>query len=153
MSSTFSSVVELLLSAIRFFSELFSRKRDETEDLRRRIEETKKLLAQAIDEGRITDIMSLRGRLESLMKELEGRKSMEVAAAKAVAPVLFLAVLCSGCLTKKNEGQPVLVVGERILVVEPGSTVPPLVPPAKKWYLVDSVAYKDFVGADAFSEE
>lgn len=152
MASSFSSVVELLLSVFRFLSDLFSRKNDEKAELKRLIDEKQAELDRAIDEGRITDIQMLREQLAKLKDRHDGRGN-------AVPPVvcLFLAVvaLCQGCCSfgRKDDSSHIVVVGERVMTVDPGSVVPPLVPPARKWYLVDSEAMKSWLNVSWTLEE
>lgn len=152
MASSFSSVIELLLSVFRFLSDLFYRKKDEKAELRKLIDEKQAELDAAIDEGRITDIQMLREQLAKLKERYEGRGN-------PVPPVacLFLAIglLCAGCshFGRKDDSSHIVVVGERVMTVEPGSTVPELVPPAKKWYLVDSEAMKSWLNVSWTLEE
>jgi hypothetical protein len=54
--------------------------------------------------------------------------------------VLVLVLFLVGCATPPAPQQP-LIIGQRVLVPDPSTTinVPPLIPPAKQWYLVDDV--------------
>lgn len=144
MASSFSSFIELLLSVFRFLSDLFSRKNDEKAELKRLIEEKQSELDKAVDEGRITDIQMLREQLEQLKKRYDGRGG---GASRAVCLLLAIGLLCSGCshFGRKDDSSHIVVVGERVMTIEPGQTVPALVPPAKKWYLVDSEAMKSWL--------
>ena len=64
----------------------------------------------------------------------------------AAAAVALL--LLPGCSSPKPAKVEYVVIGERINVVEPGQviTVPSLVPPAMKWYLVDNVGLEGWLG-------
>jgi hypothetical protein len=55
--------------------------------------------------------------------------------------ICALCALLSGCLTQPPPPRPVLIIGERVLAPDPGTTItiPPLVPPASQWYLVDDI--------------
>jgi len=89
-------------------------------------------LAKALAEGRITDAAAAHTALENLRKG---------AAVLAIACCLLFA----GCATP---AQPPLVIGERILKTTPGQTlvVPPLVAPARQWYVVDDVGLQQWLG-------
>lgn len=67
----------------------------------------------------------------------------------AAASVSIL--LLTGCSSLKPAKVEYVVIGERINVLEPGQaiTVPPLVPPASKWYLVDNVGLEGWLGIGA----
>jgi hypothetical protein len=144
MASSFSSVIELLLSVFRFLSDLFSRKNDEKAELKRLMDEKQAELDAAIDEGRITDIQMLREQLAKLKKRYEGRGN---SVPPAICLFLAIGLLCTGCahFGRKDDSNHIVIVGERVMTIEPGSTVPALVPPAKKWYLVDSEAMKSWL--------
>jgi hypothetical protein len=144
MASSFSSFIELLLSVFRFLSDLFARKNDEKAELRRLIDEKQAELDKAVDDGRITDIQMLREQLDMLRKRYEGKGGVTP---PVVCVLLAIGVVCSGCSHfSGGKGQDhIVVVGERVMTVEPGQTVPALVPPAKKWYLVDSEAMKSWL--------
>ncbi|MEI8244015.1 MAG: hypothetical protein WCI17_12160 [bacterium] len=51
-----------------------------------------------------------------------------------------LCVLAPGCATTSATRQP-LIIGQRVLAPDPGQTItiPPLLPPARQWYLVDDI--------------
>jgi hypothetical protein len=74
------------------------------------------------------------------------RRASPAGKGSAVAAIAALS-LASGCLGGKPKTEFV-VIGERINIVEPGQTVvvPELVPPAKKWYLVDNVGLAGWLG-------
>ena len=144
--STVSSVVELLLSVFRFFSDIFYRRRDEKDELKRLIEEKQAELDLAIDEGRITDIEIIRRQLSELKRRYQSKRG-DGASRSAVPFILAVALLSQGCFsTKHGQKEPaVIMVGERVMVVQAGDVVPELIPPAKSWYLVDSEAMKSWL--------
>ena len=92
----------------------------------------------------ITDAKRLQEELRKLWERYRRSGSA------AVAIVAASCLLSSGCIGQRDKVQYV-VVGERINVVEPGQeiVVPPLVPPAKKWYLVDNVGLSGWLGLPA----
>lgn len=90
-------------------------------------------LRKALAEGRITDAAFWRRRLDEL---------------RAAAAILIAAAMLAiqGCATQP---QPMpVVIGERINKVKPGETikVPPLLSPAKQWYLVDDAGLSGWLG-------
>lgn len=94
------------------------RNRDERSD------EVRQLMAdrrKALAEGRITDAARLNRQIRALLG------------------LVIVAILLSGCHTV-TPGP--LVIGERIYMPSAGETltIPPLVDPAQRWYLVDDVA-------------
>lgn len=148
-----SAVLEFLSSLLRFLSDLFSRKREEQEDLWDRIQDTRNKLVLALEEGRITDVAVLRRQLDSLMEEYSKyMKSMERRARRGVSPlhaILLASVLMTGCASwRHGNDEIVLLNGDRVLTVEPGATVvvPDLIPPAKRWYLMDNVGMQHLLG-------
>lgn len=91
-----------------------------------RSDEVRQLMAdrrKALAEGRITDAVRINRQIRALL-------------GLCVAVVMLAA---GGCRTVTPEP---LVIGERIYMPAPGETltIPPLVDPAQKWYLVDDVA-------------
>jgi len=130
--SAVSSVAEFLAKFIELLAEFFRRKwaaDDELKAERKRLEDE---LALALKEGRVTDAGFLRKKLEGL---------------GAIAIVL-ICLLLSGCKTVEVVDGPVL--GERINVVQPGAAivVPELKEPASRWYLVDDVGLRAWLGLD-----
>lgn len=65
--------------------------------------------------------------------------------------IAVLMTLVSGCAGLRDKKVEYVVIGERVNIVEPGQvvTVPELVPPAKKWYLVDNVGLEGWLGIGA----
>jgi hypothetical protein len=69
---------------------------------------------------------------------------------RTISPILLLCLILplSGCLTPPPPQRPVLIIGQRVLAPDPGSTitVPPLTPPASQWYLVDDIGLSLWLG-------
>ena len=67
--------------------------------------------------------------------------------AALAAAILFLA----GCRTPERATGAPLVYGERVFVKQAGEslTLPPLVPPAKVWYIADDIGLGSWLGLDA----
>ena len=149
-----SGVLEFLSNLLRFFSELFSRKREERETLWKEIQDTRNNLVLALEEGRLTDVAILRRQLDRLMEEYSkytkfAEKRMRSSVFLAAA--LSLSLLSAGCLSSgKKTDTTVFVSGDRILLVQPGAqvVVPELTSPAKQWYLVDNVGLQHWLGID-----
>ena len=148
-----SGILEFLSNLLRFFSELFSRKREERETLWEEIQDTRNKLVLALEEGRLTDVAVLRRRLDQLMEEYSKyTKSMERKMRRGVSPlhaVLLASVLMTGCMTAKSKPSDVVLVnGDRVLLLNPGQeiVVPDLIPPAKRWYLMDNVGMQHLLG-------
>jgi hypothetical protein len=59
---------------------------------------------------------------------------------KSILSILSLSIFLSGCTTPPAP-RPVLIIGQRVLAPDPSTTitVPPLLSPAKQWYLVDDI--------------
>lgn len=131
----------MILAIVGFFRERRKYKADDKTELKERIDAVQSALNTALEEGMITDAK----RLQEELRELWDRYRRTVTTA-AVAVAASLA--CTGCLSAKKDTTQYVVVGERINIVEPGQqlVVPPLVPPAKKWYLVDNVGLAGWLG-------
>lgn len=72
-------------------------------------------------------------------------------AAAAVGSCMFITG-CASAPSRRSDAAPhVLVVGERVRVVEAGETivVPPCMPPARTWYLVDDEGLWQWLGIQA----
>lgn len=160
-----SVVFEFLLEIVRFFTGLFSDKRENRKNLWPEILAKRAQLAEALAGGRITDVAILRKELDTLMKQyMSGVKILERDMRKLgrshvgieVSVVVILAVIMSGCGHFKQSQQTTFVLGDRVNIVQPGSTieVPKLTPPAKQWYLMDNVAIQHWLGIPVdFSEK
>ena len=100
------------------------------------IEAAKDELKKALAEGRTTDASYWMQKL----KQLTG------------VAVLFAILMLQGCLTTPPPPvtPQVVVIGERINKVKPGDTikVPPLLAPAKQWYLVDDTGLYQWLDID-----
>ena len=73
-------------------------------------------------------------------------------AAAAVGSCVCITGCASGAPSRKSDASPhVLVVGERVRVVHAGETivVPPCMPPARTWYLVDDEGLWQWLGIQA----
>lgn len=119
----FAAIIRFLNNILEFFA---SRGRKQEEERKRQEIETAKVeLKIALASGRVQDAAYWRRKLAILTSTLS----------------MMLLFLMTGCVTPAPQPQitPVVVLGERINKVKPGQTVvvPPLVPPAKQWYLVD----------------
>lgn len=152
-----SSLFEFLSSLLDFITGIFSGKKEDKKNLWAEILDRRNQLSVALAEGRITDVAVLRKELDSLMKQYSrSLRDDERALKKArrggirYAAFCFLVVvtLCGCVHTKSKTQQQVLIVGERINLVKPGSDikVPKLIPPAKVWYLLDNVAIQQWLG-------
>lgn len=159
-----SSLFEFLSRLLDFITGIFSSKKEDKTNLWSEILDCRAQLSAALSEGRITDVHALRLRLDSLMKKYSrhirkeessmSKSSRSRRTPSAYAVSMFFALFAvslfmSACSTTgKKQKQEVLVIGERINVVQPGSAiqVPNLVPPASKWYLVDDVAILQWLG-------
>ena len=143
------TVLGFIVELVRYFVEFRSRRRQRKEELMKRLEECRKALSLALEEGRVTDAGMLAEELDELMKQCgrKARKALRPArSAAAVAIAAAVAMLTCGCMSF-SRSRPVLITGERIHIVSPGQsvTVPALVKPAKKWYLVDNVALQHWL--------
>lgn len=138
-TSIFGGICAVVLSIIGFFREWRKYKADDKQKLKQKIDSVQDALNLALEDGRITDAQRLQKELTSLWGKY--RKTVAVA-------VSAMCLLCSGCLSPKKD--PYIIIGERINIVEPGKTivVPDLVPPAKKWYLVDNVGLAGWLGIE-----
>jgi len=90
-------------------------------------------LRLALAEGRISDAAALQRRLRAL---------------GCLAACLLLSAVMAGCRTPTPTDP--LIIGERAFQPLPGAvlTVPPLIPPAACWYLVDDVFLAGWLGLD-----
>ena len=152
-----SSIFEFLTRLLDFITGIFSSKKEDKANLWSEILDCRAPLSVALAEGRITDVRELRIRLDSLMKQYSRRLrkyESDVRKAGRGNPVAFLflavmALMLAGCAsTDRKKPVEVLVIGERINVLKPGTTVqvPELVKPARMWYLLDDVAIQQWLG-------
>lgn len=152
-----SSLLDFLSRLLDFITGVFSSKKEDKANLWAEILDCRNQLSAALADGRITDVSVLRKELDRLMKQYSrslrhDEKALKSArnggikyASFCILPVL---ILCGCAHTKPKTQQQVLIVGERINIVKPGSDikVPDLIPPAKTWYLLDNVAIKQWLG-------
>lgn len=125
-----SAIVWIIKFLIGLFTGAAKRKKDQE------IEAAKDELKKALAEGRTTDAAYWLRKL----KQLTG------------AIALLAVLLFQGCFTPPPPPpvQQVVVIGERINKVNPGDAikVPPLLPPAKQWYLVDDTGLYRWLDID-----
>lgn len=160
-----SAVFEFLLEIVRFFTGLFSDKRENRKNLWPEILAKRAQLAEALAGGRISDVVILRKELDILMRQyMNGVKILERDMRRSgkshvgidVSVIIASALIFSGCGHFKKGQQTTFVLGDRVNIVQPGSTieVPKLTPPAKQWYLMDNVAIQHWLGIPVdFSEK
>lgn len=139
-TSVLGGICAVILAIIGFFRDWRKYRSDGRQELKERIDAVQSALNLALEEGRVTDAHRLQLELRDLWEKY--RKSAVVAA-------FVLCLLCTGCISRRHD--PYIVIGERINVVEPGQeiVVPDLLPPAKKWYLVDNVGLAGWLGIEA----
>jgi hypothetical protein len=139
-TSVLGGICAVILAVVGFFREWRKYRTDGKRELKERIDAVQAALNLALEDGRITDAQRLQRELTSLWCRY--RRT-------AVIASVLLASLCSGCLSGKPSQY--IVIGERINIVEPGQeiVVPNLLPPAKKWYLVDNVGLAGWLGIEA----
>lgn len=141
--------VAVFLAAAGLLSRWFSSRSSRNREIMSRIEDTEKALSEALEEGRVGDAKIYAQRLDRLWRLYRrapvGRSIASTAARTATAVAVLL--LCCGCLGTKGKVEYV-VLGDRINIVEPGQvvTVPELIPPAKKWYLIDNKGLEGWLG-------
>ena len=101
--------------------------------LSEKIKETEAAISTALVDS-ISDVPFLRKKLGEYRDAL-----------KKLPLVLFMVLLFSGC-----KSQPPIVIGERVIYVEPGQvlTVPALKKPARRWYLMDDQSMRVILGID-----
>ena len=148
--STIGIVGAVILAVIGVLGKWLSGRMESNEDLEREIDEVEKALAIALENGMVTDAHRLSERLMKLRKRLGRRLTKSGATVSSVVAAVVSASVSaavSGCASGVPEREYV-VIGERIMILEPGTelVVPPLVPPAKRWYMVDDEGLKGWLG-------
>lgn len=132
----------VILAIIKLISDFFKRKDTQQQSQAAaqhalEISAAQNELRNALAEGRITDAAFWRKKLQQL----------------TTTAVLMLLLLV-GCATTEPSQPPTIpqfiIIGERINKVKPGDnlTVPPLVAPAKQWYLVDDTGLYQWLSID-----
>jgi hypothetical protein len=118
----FVLAINLLLKLLEFLTG--NKKKKEEEKRRTEIAFIKEQLKKSLAEGRIQDAAYWKNKLIQLY----------------VVSLLIMSAFISGCTTKQTPSTQTMVIGERIVKVSPGNviTVPPLIKPAKQWYLIDN---------------
>lgn len=144
-TTTIGVIGAVILAILALVSRNAKRREDKDAELERQISEAEEALRLALEEGRLTDAKALSDRLYDLRKKL--------GAGRRVPPVRLMCVLAAlacaaGCSSSPKKGPEYIVIGERVNILEPGQviTVPELVPPAKKWYMVDNVGLEGWLG-------
>ena len=146
--SSVSSIFEFLSRLLDFLTGIFSSKKEDKANLWSEILDCRAQLSLALAEGRITDALMKRYSRSVRADERDLRRARRA----NPSSFIFLAIailMAAGCSTTgKKKQTEVLVIGERINIVKPGSTVrvPELVKPAKTWYLLDDVAIQQWLG-------
>lgn len=147
-TTTIGVIGAVILAVLALVSRNAKRKEDKDAELERQISEVEEALRLALEEGRITDAKNLSDRMYELRRKMGSRRR--------VPPIRLMCALaalaCSaGCSSPPENGPEYIVIGERVNIVEPGQvvTVPPLVPPAKRWYMVDNVGLEWWLGIGA----
>lgn len=136
--SVVGAICAVVMALVGLFREWRKGLSDGRADAKRRIDAVQEALNLALEEGRVSDAQRLQEDLRRLWDEYR----------RMVPAVVAAALLCSGCLHGGTEQD--IVVGDRISVVRPGTTVvvPDPVPPARTWYLMDDLAVRAVTGVD-----
>lgn len=156
-----ATIFEFLNNMLQFITNWSNKRNEDDKVLWTSIESTRKLLIEALAEGRVTDVAILRKELEKLMAryardiKIEERNLKRSNSTKNnivnYAIIGFLLLTALGCTSNNT----VFVSGHRIHLVEPGQTVvvPQLDTPAQQWYLIDNVAILHWLGIPLNSNE
>lgn len=161
MLAEISSILQFLFRIVEAFTGIFSEKRDDMRLLKENLVAIESELRKAIAERRVTDAAALRARRDELKEMIKSAKSGKKGGgsdrvgsvdvrtvSNAVFAAALLAACTTGCMTSKPKQNLPLVVGERIIFVDPGQqlVVPPLLEPASTWYLIDDCALCQWLG-------
>ena len=160
MLAELSSILEFIFKLFDAISGVFARKRDDLKEMTDRLRETEAELRRAIAERRVTDAAALRVKRDELRamikaarkargQEGSGVKASSVSKVATAVAVSAASLMASGCFSTSQDRQNMpLVVGERIIFVDPGQeiVVPPLSEPASAWYLIDDCALDQWLG-------
>lgn len=148
--SIVGGICAVIMAIIGLFRQWRKDRTDDREEMRTKLKALQDAVNLALEEGRITDAGRLQHELNELWEKYHKSTRSTRSPSGAVVLAVLLPALCAGCLTREPTREYV-VIGERIFIVEPGREliVPPLVPPAKKWYLVDNVGLAGWLGIPA----
>ena len=129
------AVLEIIKDIFSWLVPAISTRRQRKDAILLRIEEAKANQGKALHEGRVTDAAAYGQEVKNLYEKLNHIGWFSC--------LLFCLLLtgCTGCSSSKPKINAPAVLGERIFIVKPNTTVevPELVPPARKWYLVDDI--------------
>lgn len=158
--SVLTAIFTFLIELLHYLSDKANRKNEDRAIIWSEIEVKRKELAEALAEGRVSDVAILRKELEALMSRyLRGIRSEERKARRLRRPgggvglldpfyigALVACLFLTGCWSSRPS--TVFVLGERVNVVRPGSVleIPELIKPARTWYLIDNVAIQHWLG-------
>jgi len=123
MKGFLTNIVNLLKYMINLLSKWNKYKKQ------KQINQAKVELKKALAEGRMTDAAYWKQKITQLT-------------------AILLIVLIIGCTSQPKP--QIVIIGERINKVQPNTTiiVPPLMPPAKQWYLVDDTGLYQWLDID-----
>lgn len=147
-TSIVGAICAVVLAIVGFFRDWRKYRADGKAELKQRIDEVQSALNIALEQGMITDAHRLQKELRELWERY--RRSSD---RRLVAALVASSAITTGCFSARPHGE-YIVIGERINIVEPGQeiVVPPLVSPAKKWYLVDNVGLAGWLGIEVREE-
>ena len=158
MLAELSSILGFVFKLVEALSGIFAEKRDDLKAMKESLKEIEAELRKALAERRVTDAAALRARRDELKamikaakkgKKQEEQKVGTNSVSKVVVAIAAAAALVSGCFsTKQDKPNLPLVIGERIIFVDPGQevVVPALKEPASTWYLIDDCALDQWLG-------
>lgn len=140
MASTTSTILEIVKDIVGWFLPTVDDRKRKKAELESKIEEMKMKQSEAIHNGQVTDAASYGKEIRKLSKKLKHIGWFTC---------LVLMLTLGGCSSSKENpyNQPA-VIGERLFIVKPNTKVdvPELMPPARKWYLVDDVGLCQWLG-------
>ena len=166
MLAELSSILQFAFKILDAITGIFAGKRDDLKEMKGSLREIEAELRKAIAERRVTDAAALRVRRDELKEMIKMAKRGKMHKGTSVdvrsisnaifACVVAMSVFCCGCFsTKRDKPNLPLVIGERIIFVDPGQNVvvPPLKEPAATWYLIDDCALDQWLGISLDAKE